>query len=138
MRGRQWLGVMLGAIVVTGCGRSTVSQTELTPVAHKSTLSDEELARQTVRQMLELATKGDWGAFIDHHYGEQDRFRSRADRNRLVQRFEKEWGDVYLAQLRQAAGLPIQVTDDLALFIDHTECVLSLHRDSHGEWKFHL
>lgn len=131
------MGCMLIATLF-GCGKPNNSETEVTPVALKTDLSDEELAVQTLQQMLQVAEKGDWGAYVDNHYGEQDRYRSPADRDVVVKRFEDKWGKKLLPILRRAAEIPVRIDGELAVFMDGEETIFFLHRGKDGGWTFHL
>ena len=133
--------IILGFVLVAtmaGCGNPKHSQTELTPVKLETVLSDQELAVQTLHEMLELAEKGDWGAYIDNHYGEQDRYESPSDRDKLLKRFEEKWGEGILPHLRRAAKLPVRIDGEMAVFMDGDEPAFFLQRASDGTWKFHL
>ena len=100
--------------------------------------SDEDTAAETLHRMLEVATKGDWEAYVDHHYGEQHKFRSPAERDALVRRFEDKWGEKLVQGLSHAATLPVRVEGNGAVFLDGDDKVFILHRGERGGWKFHL
>jgi len=137
MMKRILLGFMLIA-TASGCGKPNTSETAVTPVALKTDLSDEELAVQTLNQMLQVAEKGDWGAYVDNHYGEQDRYRSPSDRDIVVKRFQDKWGKKLLPVLRRAVQLPVRIDGDLAVFMDGEETIFFLYRGQDGNWTFHL
>ena len=131
-------GLVLGATAVTGCGSREVAQHERSEVATESHRSDEDIAAETLDHMLKLATKGEWEAYVDHHYGEQHKFRSPSDQDALVKRFEDKWGEKLVQGLSRAAKLPVQIDGDEAVFMDDDETVFILHRSESGGWKFHL
>ena len=132
------VGLVLGATAVTGCGSPDVAQREPSAVTLESHRSDEDIAAETLNRMLEVATQGDWEAYVDHHYGEQQKFRSPADRDALVRRFEEKWGERLVQGLSRAAKLPVQIDGDKAVFLDGDDTVFILHRSEGGGWKFHL
>ncbi len=132
------VGLILIATAVTGCGSSDVAQSEPKAVTLEPHRSDEESAVETLNRMLEVATQDDWEAYVDHHYGEQHKFRSPADRDALVRRFEEKWGEKLVQGLSRAAKLPVQIDGDKAVFSDGDDTVFILHRSESGDWKFHL
>ena len=136
---KQLIAVLvLSATAVTGCGSPDLAQREPSAVTLESRQSDEDVATETLNRMLEVATKGDWEAYVDHHYGEQHKFRSPADRDALVRRFEEKWGEKVVQGLSRAANLPVQIDEDKAVFLDGADAVFILHRSEGGRWKFHL
>ncbi len=126
------------ATAVTGCGGPDVEQREPNAVTLESNRSDEDIAAETLNQMREVAARGDWEAYVDQHYGEQHKFRSPADRDALVRRFEEKWGEKLVQELSRAAELPVQIDGDRAVFLDSDDTVFILHRGEGGGWKFHL
>ena len=123
-------GVLLCVTTVAGCGSSKA--------APNAPRSDEDAAAETLSKMLEVAVWGDWGAYVDSHYGEQHKFRSPADRDALVKRFQEKWGEKLVQGLRRAAELPVKIDGDRAEFHDGEETVFILYRSESGDWKFHL
>lgn len=93
--------------------------------------------QKTLARMLALAEAGDWGAYVDDHYGEAHKFRSPADRDALVQRFEGKWGPRILEALRRAAAVTPTVAEGRATFVQDGEPLFELH-DHDGRWMFHL
>ncbi len=132
------VGLAFSAIALIGCGTSNVAQHEPSEAARESHRSDEDLAAETLSRMLDVATKGDWGAYVDQYYGEQHKFRSSNDRDALVARFEQKWGERIVPGLKSAVKLPVQIEGDLAVFRDGEAAVFFLHRNESGSWKFHL
>lgn len=132
------VGFVFSATVVAGCGGPDEAQREPGAVTLESPRSDEEIAAETLNQMLEVATQGDWEAYVDDHYGEQEKFRSPADRDALVKRFEQKWAEKLVPELSRAAKLPVQIDGDQAVFLDSDHTVFILHRGEGGGWKFHL
>jgi hypothetical protein len=130
-------GIVFSAIAMTGCGSSGISQHEPT-VTLGSHRSDEDIAAETLSQMLDVAEKGDWEVYVDHYYGEQHKFGSPADRDALVRRFKEKWGEKVIPGLSHASKLPIQIEGDKAIFLDGEDTAFILHRSDDGEWKFHL
>jgi len=131
-------GLVLSAAAVTGCENPNIAQSETSAVPFETTRSDEDLASETLDRMLEVASKGDWEAYVDHHYGEQHKFSSPADRDALVRRFEEKWGEKLVQGLRHATKLPVQIDGGKAMFLDGDDTVFILHRGEAGDWKFHL
>ena len=95
-------------------------------------------ASETVDDLLELARAGDWRTYVDRHYGEAHKFRSDADRDKLVHRFENQWGDRIIASLERVAPLTPAIEADKAIFRDGNDVLFVLYRASDGKWKFHL
>lgn len=131
-------GLVFCATTATGCGSPEVAQTEPSAATVESHRTDDDVAAETLSQMLEVARKGNWEAYVDSHYGEQHKFRSSADRDALVRRFEEKWGEKFVQGLSRAAELPVQIDGDKAVFLDGDDTVLILHRGEAGGWKFHL
>ncbi len=131
-------GLLFAATVITGCGRPDIAQREPTATSAESPISDADIADETLDRMLEVARNGDWEAYVDDYYGEQHKFRSPADRDELVQRFEDKWGAELIQVLSRAAKLPAQVEGDKAVFMDGADTVFILHHSESGVWKFHL
>lgn len=131
------------AALLTGCQPKstsvipvTTTETGLQEVLPEK--SDEQRARDAAKEMLALAEKGDWGAYVDGFYGESHKFRSSADRDELVRRFEVKYAGRVLEALRGVVELPISIIDDHADFTDGDEVKVQLHRSEDGRWTFHL
>ena len=120
---------LLTLLALTSCGDTD------TPQAGGS---DESGAARTLEQMLEVAERGDWGAYVDRFYGEQHEFASPSDRDALVKRFEEGWGTKLLPALQRAAQLTPRIDGDQAIFEDADGPVFVLHRTDDGGWSFHL
>ncbi len=100
--------------------------------------SDEASPAATLSSMLALAEAGDWGAYVDRHYGEAAKFESPSDRDALVARFEEAWGTKILAVLRVAVELEPAVEGDRAVFRKGDTEIFVLHKKDGGGWGFHL
>ncbi len=132
------VSLIFGATAITGCGGPEEASRELSAVTLESHRSDEDIAAETLDRMLEAAATGDWETYVDKHYGEQHKFRSPADRDALVTRFEEKWGEQIVQALSRAAKLPAQIDQDRAMFLDGDDTVFVLYRSEDGGWKFHL
>lgn len=88
--------------------------------------------------MLRLAKAGEWGEMIDQYYGEADKFTSPDDREKLIQRFENDWGEQWISGLEKAEGIEPTIESDQAVFSDQEQTLLKLHRAEDGRWTFHL
>ena len=130
--------VATSVAIVAGCGQPTVGPSETSVRAVDVSRSDEDVASETLQQMLDAAERGDWESYVDAHYGEQHKFRSPADRDALVKRFADKWGEKLLPGLSRAATLPVRIEADQAMFQDGDDTVFVLYRGDAGEWKFHL
>ena len=135
----KWIAMLAVMGLMSGCGSQTAQPapkkaSEPTQVS----LSAEELASQTLSEMLAVASSGDFDKYVDAYYGESHKFGSPADRDALVQRFEGKWRDSLLDGLNRAAELPVKIDGERALFLDGDEPVFILHRSEDGAWKFHL
>ena len=98
----------------------------------------EEQASAALAEMLAVAKAGDWGAYVDRFYGEQEKFGSPADRDKVVARFADKWGSKVVPALTAAAGITPRIDGDQALFEKDGQPVFVLHRNAAGEWTFHL
>ena len=137
MTKRIVFGLIISFTTLTGCGNPAATQGEPTAMA-AAHQSDEEKAAQTLNEMLELGAKGDWKSYVERHYGEQHKFRSPADCDSLVQRFEQKWGEQLVDHLRRASKLAPVIDGDNAVFQEGDEPIFVLHRSDDGNWKFHL
>jgi hypothetical protein len=143
-------GLVLCATAVTGCGGNQLTEIEpsvSTVEEHGSNeanastattpVTDEDNAAETLSKMLKAAKEGDWEAYVEF-YGEQDKFRSPADRDALVKRFEEKWGDKVVEGLSRAVEFPVQIDGDKAMFQDGQETLFILYKNENGDWTFHL
>ena len=94
--------------------------------------------RATVDAMLALAEAGDWAAYVDDYYGEQEKFSGPADRDALVARFRDGWGERVLEALRGLEGIEPVIEGERAVFRRDGAEVFVLYRDADGRWGFHL
>jgi hypothetical protein len=138
MKTQLVVGLAFCLIGAAGCESRKVAQQPSGEVPAPSNPSDEDVAAETLNQMLDDATKGDWQSYVDHHYGEQHKFRSTADRDALVKRFEEKCGVQLVEGLSRAAKLPVHIDGDTATFSEGDDTVFVLHRSADGGWKFHL
>jgi hypothetical protein len=138
MKKQLIVGFLFSATALAGCGRPEIAQRDPTTVSAESLKSDTELAVETLDRMLEMAGNGVWDAVVDQYYGEQHKFRTSADRDKLVQRLSEKWGEKFVEGLGRATKLPAQIEGDKAVFQDGDVTVFILHRSESGDWKFHL
>ncbi len=80
------LVVVASASLGFGCSRSQSQST---------------LPTGTLSSMLEAAEDGDWEKYVDDYYGEQHKFKSSSDRDKLVSRFREKWGIQVIAGLKR-------------------------------------
>ena len=66
----------------------------------------------TLSAMLEAAEAGDWEKYVDEFYGEQHKFRSSSDRDKLVLRFREKWGSKVIAGLKEATQVEPYLSGD--------------------------
>jgi hypothetical protein len=132
-----FFGLVLIATAMIGCGSTEIAQTEPSAPAVESPRSEEDIATETLRKMLEAATQGDWDAYVEF-YGEQHKFSSPADRDGLVKRFEEKWAEKVVEGLNRAVEFPVQIDGDKAEFRDGDDTVFILYRSEDGDWTFHL
>ncbi len=128
---------ILGTLVLAGCRQdaSASSDRSAAPAATKTPGPS-----QTAASMLALAEAGNWTAYIDDFYGETHKFRTDADRQQLIKRFENKWGDRVIELLRQVVTIKPQVSDDgsRAVFDFGPGQAFTHYLDQGGNWKFHL
>ena len=55
----------------------------------------------TLYSMLKAAEAGNWEKYVDEYYGEQHKFKSPSDRDKLVSRFREKWGSEIIAGLKE-------------------------------------
>lgn len=123
----------------SGCGKTAPEADPNPAPATSKTMSAEDQAANTVKAMLALAQKGEWGAYVDDYYGESQKFGSDADRNKLVERFEQKWGAKVVDALKQAATVAPVIDDEgKAVFNVDGQPAFVLYKTEDGKWKFHL
>ena len=98
----------------------------------------EESAATALSAMLAVAEAGDWGVYVDRFYGEQEKFTSPADRDKLVARFEEKWGAKVTEALKVASGVLPRLEDGKAIFEVDGKPVFVLYEGPDGNWTFHL
>ena len=88
--------------------------------------------------MLELAEAGDWAAYVNGFYGEAHKFRSPADRDALVERFEQRLGhEGHGGAGACASGVTPTIAGGRATFVENGQPLFELHEHD-GRWTFHL
>ena len=125
------VALALVVLVLAACG-------DAPPADGPTAETPEAQASAVLAEMLAVAEKGDWGAYVDGFYGEQHKFGSPADRDALVKRFEAKWGEQVVEGLRRAAKTKPRIEGDMALFEENGQPVFVLHRTADGGWSFHL
>ena len=93
----------------------------------------------TLSAMLESAEDGDWEKYVDEYYGEQHKFKSPSDRDKLVSRFRDKWGSQVIAGLKEASQVEPELSEDgtKAVFqLSNGEFIL--YKNEQGNWTFHL
>ena len=93
----------------------------------------------TLSAMLESAEDGDWEKYVDDYYGEQHKFKSPSDRDKLVSRFRDKWGSQVIAGLKEASQVEPELSEDgtKAIFqLSNGEFIL--YKNEQGNWTFHL
>ncbi len=93
----------------------------------------------TLSAMLEAAEDGDWEKYVDEYYGEQHKFKSPSDRDKLVSRFRDKWGSQVIAGLKEASQVEPEFSEDgtQAIFqLSNGEFIL--YKNEQGNWTFHL
>ena len=108
------------------------------PEAPPAEPTPEAQASAALAEMLTVAKAGDWGAYVDRFYGEQEKFASAADRDQVVARFADKWGAKVVPALTAAAGITPRIDGDKAFFEKDGQPVFVLHRNAAGAWTFHL
>ena len=118
------LVVVASASLGFGCSRSQSQSTSPTG---------------TLSSMLEAAEDGDWEKYVDDYYGEQHKFKSSSDRDKLVSRFREKWGIQVIAGLKEASQVEPELSEDgtQAIFqLSNGEFIL--YKSEEGNWTFHL
>jgi hypothetical protein len=93
----------------------------------------------TVSAMLEAAEAGNWEKYVDDFYGEQHKFRSSSDRNKLVLRFKEKWGSIVIPGLREASKVEPYLSEDGSKAIFQLKNgKFILYKNEKGNWMFHL
>lgn len=96
-------------------------------------------ARSTLSAMLGAAETGNWEKYVDDFYGEQHKFRSSADRDKLILRFKEKWGSRVIPGLREASKVKPYLSEDgrKAIFqLKNGKFIL--YKNEKGKWMFHL
>ncbi len=107
-----------------GCSRSQSQSTSPTEI---------------LSAMLEAAEAGNWEKYVDEYYGEQHKFKSSSDREKLVSRFREKWGSEVIAGLKEASQVEPELSEDgtKARFqLSNGEFIL--YKNEQGNWTFHL
>ncbi len=89
--------------------------------------------------MLEAAEAGNWEKYVDEYYGEQHKFKSPSDRDKLVSRFREQWSSEVIAGLKEASQVEPELSEDgtKARFkLSNGELIL--YKNEQGNWTFHL
>ena len=136
---RQLIGTAILVILfgLVGCDRAPeTTPADRAPETAKST--PEEQATAALSEMLAVAKAGDWGAYVDRFYGEQEKFRSPTDRDAVVARFAEKWGAKVVVALSAAEPIAPRIDGDQAIFEQDGQTVFILYRNDSGEWTFHL
>ncbi len=106
-----------------------VSQSQSASASPKATLS----------AMLRAAEAGNWGKYVDDFYGEQHKFRSSADRDKLVLRFRNKWGSKVIPGLKEASKVkPTLSKDGSKSIFQLKKGQFILYKNKQGKWTFHL
>lgn len=95
--------------------------------------------KDTLSKMISAAEAGDWESYVDDYYGEQHKFRSSADRDKLVSRFREKWGSKVIPGLREASRVePHLSTDGNKAIFKMKQGDFILYKSKDGYWMFHL
>ena len=127
--------VVVAASLLSGCGPSSA---DAGSAAESSRSSAIESPEQVVESMLALAREGDWATYIDRYYGEQHKFRSPDDRDRLAEMLASR-ADQIVRGLEQVQGVTPEIAPDgsTATFTLPGGDAFTLYHNS-GAWTFHL
>ncbi len=101
--------------------------------------SQTTLPTGTLSAMLEAAEDGNWEKYVDEYYGEQHKFKSPSDRDKLVSTFREKWGSQVIAGLKEASQIEPELSEDgtQARFqLSNGEFIL--YKNEQGSWTFHL
>jgi len=125
----------LSTLALAGCRQDAAASPDRDPAVTKTPGPS-----QTAASMLALAEAGNWSVYVNDFYGETHKFRTDADRQQLIDRFENKWGDQVVVLLRQVATIKPQVSADgsQAVFDFGAGQAFTLYLDQGGNWKFHL
>ena len=94
---------------------------------------------ETLATMLRLAQAGDWESYVDKYYGEQHKFRSPSDRDKLVSRYKKKWGSRVIAGLKEASGVKPKISrDGTRAVFQLKKGAFILYKNKQGNWTYHL
>ena len=131
--------LLICVIVAAGaCGECEEEPPVAEPAPPVDVSTPEESAATALSAMLAVAEAGDWGVYVDRFYGEQEKFTSPADRDKLVARFEEKWGAKVTEALKVASGVLPRLEDGKAIFEVDGQVAFMLHGDGDGGWTFHL
>ena len=93
----------------------------------------------TLYSMLEAAEAGNWEKYVDEYYGEQHKFKSPSDRDKLVSRFREKWGSQIIAGLKEASQVEPELSEDGTQARFHlSNGDFILYKNEQGNWTFHL
>ena len=101
--------------------------------------SQQTLPKATLSAMLEAAEAGNWEKYVDEYYGEQHKFKSPSDRDKLVSRFREQWSSEVIAGLKEASQVEPELSEDgtkTRFQLSNGEFIL--YRNEQGSWTFHL
>lgn len=127
--------VVVASALVSGCGPSSADAGSEAESARSPAV---ESPAQVAASMLALARAGDWATYIDRYYGEQHKFRSPDDRDRLAEMLASR-ADQIVSGLEQVQSVTPEIAPDgtTATFTLPGGDAFTLYRDS-GGWTFHL
>ena len=93
----------------------------------------------TLYSMLEAAETGNWETYVDEYYGEQHKYKSPSDRDKLVSRFRDKWGSQVIAGLKEASQVePVLTEDGTQAIFQLSNGEFILYKNEQGDWTFHL
>jgi len=127
--------VVVAASLLSGCGPSSADAGSESESARAPAV---ESPAQVAASMLALARAGDWATYIDRYYGEQHKFQSPDDRDRLAEMLASR-ADQIVRGLEQVQGVTPEIAPDgsTATFTLPGGDAFTLYRSS-GAWTFHL
>ncbi|CCQ90379.1 exported hypothetical protein [Nitrospina gracilis 3/211] len=111
------------------------------PLSSYADSKSEDLSHSvaTLSTMLRVAEAGDWERYVDEFYGEQHKFRSSSDREKLILRFRAKWGSKVIAGLREASRVKPHLSKDGSKAIFQLKNgKFILYKNEKGDWMFHL
>ncbi len=101
--------------------------------------SQTTLPTATLSAMLEAAEAGNWEEYVDEYYGEQHKFKSPSDRDKLVSLFREQWGTQVITGLKEASQVKPELSEDgtqASFQLSDGEYIL--YQNEQGNWTFHL